>query len=161
MNFIFISPNFPRTYWQFCDRLLQNGVNVLGIGDAAYDGLEAELKSSLTEYYKVGSLEDYEQVYRAVAFFAFKYGKIDWIESLNEKGRERFTEIIFGELDSFKTQDITTFFKTLLLQISPAWKAYRGLDKEDKKVVNRVVKRLFKSFLMKPEFKKLPMKESA
>ena len=84
MNYIFISPNFPRTYWQFCDRLLQNGVNVLGIGDAAYDGLEAELKSSLTEYYKVGSLEDYEQVYRAVAFFAFKYGKIDWIESLNE-----------------------------------------------------------------------------
>ena len=84
MNFIFISPNFPRTYWQFCDRLLQNGVNVLGIGDAAYDSLEAELKASLTEYYKVGSLEDYEQVYRAVAFFAFKYGKIDWIESLNE-----------------------------------------------------------------------------
>ena len=84
MNFIFISPNFPRTYWQFCDRLRRNGVNVLGIGDAAYDGLEPELKASLTEYYKVGSLEDYEQVYRAVAFFAFKYGKIDWIESLNE-----------------------------------------------------------------------------
>ena len=84
MNFIFISPNFPRTYWQFCDRLRQNGVTVLGIGDAAYDGLEAELKDSLTEYYKVGSLEDYDQVYRAVAFFAFKYGKIDWIESLNE-----------------------------------------------------------------------------
>ena len=84
-----------------------------------------------------------------------------WIESLNEKDRERFTEIIFGELDNFKTQDITTFFKTLLLQISPAWKAYRGLDKEDKKVVNRVVKRLFKSFLMKPELKKLPLNENA
>ena len=84
MNFIFISPNFPRTYWQFCDRLRQNGVNVLGIGDAAYDGLEPELKTSLTEYYKVDSLEDYEQVLRAVGFFVFKYGKIDWIESLNE-----------------------------------------------------------------------------
>ncbi len=84
MNFVFISPNFPRTYWQFCDRLRQNGVNVLGIGDAAYDSLEPELKTSLTEYYKVGSLEDYDQVLRAVGFFVFKYGKIDWIESLNE-----------------------------------------------------------------------------
>ncbi len=84
MNFIFISPNFPHTYWQFCDRLRQNGVNVLGIGDSPYDGLEAPLKGALTEYYKVDSLEDYDQVYRAVAFFAFKYGKIDWIESMNE-----------------------------------------------------------------------------
>ena len=84
MNFIFISPNFPHTYWQFCDRLKRNGVNVLGIGDAPYDGLEAPLKAALTEYYRVDSLEDYDQVYRAVAFFAFKYGKVDWIESMNE-----------------------------------------------------------------------------
>ena len=84
MNFIFISPNFPHTYWQFCDRLKRNGANVLGIGDAPYDGLEAPLKAALTEYYKVDSLEDYDQVYRAVAFFAFKYGRIDWIESMNE-----------------------------------------------------------------------------
>ena len=84
MNFVFISPHFPHTYWQFCDRLRRNGVNVLGIGDAPYDALEAALKGSLTEYYKVNSLEDYDQVYRAVAFFAFKYGKIDWIESMNE-----------------------------------------------------------------------------
>ena len=84
MNFVFISPNFPHTYWQFCDRLRGNGVNVLGIGDAPYDGLEMPLKAALTEYYKVDSLEDYDQVYRAVAFFAFKYGRIDWIESMNE-----------------------------------------------------------------------------
>ncbi|MBR3366905.1 MAG: carbamoylphosphate synthase large subunit [Lachnospiraceae bacterium] len=84
MNFIFISPNFPHTYWNFCDRLKRNGVNVLGIGDAPYDGLEEGLKGALTEYYKVDSLEDYDQVFRAVAFFSFKYGKIDWIESLNE-----------------------------------------------------------------------------
>ena len=84
MNFIFISPNFPHTYWNFCDRLRRNGVNVLGVGDAPYDGLEAGLKNCLTEYYKVDSLADYSQVFRAVAFFSFKYGKIDWIESLNE-----------------------------------------------------------------------------
>ncbi|MEE3457219.1 MAG: carbamoylphosphate synthase large subunit [Lachnospiraceae bacterium] len=84
MNIIFISPNFPHTYWQFCECLHRNGINVLGIGDAPYDGLEAPLKAALTEYYRVDSLEDYDQVYRAVAFFAFKYGKIDWIESMNE-----------------------------------------------------------------------------
>ena len=84
MNFVFVSPNFPHTYWQFCDRLRRNGINVLGIGDAPYDALEAPLKAALTEYYRVDSLEDYDQVYRAVAYFAFKYGKIDWIESMNE-----------------------------------------------------------------------------
>ena len=84
MNFIFISPNFPRTYWQFCSCLRKNGINVLGIGDSPYDALEAPLKAALTEYYRVDSLEDYGQVYRAAAFFAFKYGRIDWIESMNE-----------------------------------------------------------------------------
>ena len=84
MNFVFISPHFPHTYWQFCDCLHRNGVNVLGVGDAPYDTLEAPLKAALTEYYRVDSLEDYEQVYRAVAFFAFKYGHIDWLESMNE-----------------------------------------------------------------------------
>ena len=84
MNFIFISPNFPHTYWQFCDRLKQNGCNVLGIGDCPYDELEPKLRASLTEYYKVDSMENYDSMFRAVAFFAFKYGKIDWLESNNE-----------------------------------------------------------------------------
>jgi hypothetical protein len=84
MNFIFISPQFPRTYWNFCDRLRRNGVNVLGIGDSPYDTLEERQKCALTEYYRVDCLEDYDQVFRAVAFFSFKYGKIDWLESNNE-----------------------------------------------------------------------------
>ena len=84
MNFIFISPNFPKTYWNFCRCLKQNGVRVLGIGDAPYELLEENLKQNLQEYYKVSSLENYEEVYKACAFFAFRYGKIDWIESNNE-----------------------------------------------------------------------------
>ncbi len=84
MNFVFISPNFPEAYWHFCDRLAVNGVTVLGVGDAPYDQLRPELRQALTEYYRVDSLEDYDQVYRAVAFFSFRYGKIDWIESNNE-----------------------------------------------------------------------------
>lgn len=84
MNFIFISPHFPKTYSAFCKHLKANGVNVLGIADAPYDEISGELRNSLTEYYRVENLEDYDQVYRAVAFFAFKYGRIDWIESNNE-----------------------------------------------------------------------------
>lgn len=84
MNYIFISPNYPLSCTDFCERLHQSGVNVLGIGDAPYDGLSDRLKGALTEYYEVSSLEDYDQVYRAVAFFTFKYGRIDWLESLNE-----------------------------------------------------------------------------
>ena len=84
MNFIFISPNFPHTYWNFCDRLKRNGVNVLGIGDCPYDDLEPALKDALTEYYKVGNMENYDEMYRAVAFLAFKHGKIDWLESNTE-----------------------------------------------------------------------------
>ena len=67
-NFIFISPNFPTNYWQFCRELKNDGMNVLGIGDQPYDELKPELKDSLNEYYKVGSLENYDEVYRAVAF---------------------------------------------------------------------------------------------
>ena len=84
MNFVFISPQFPRTYWNWCERLKKNGANVLGIGDTPYDQLDDALKNVLTEYYKVGTLEDYDQVFRAVAFFSFKYGKIHWLESNNE-----------------------------------------------------------------------------
>lgn len=84
MNFIFISPQFPHTYWEFCNRLKQNGVNVLGIADAPYESLSQELKDSLTEYYRVDNMEDYSQMFRAVAFLSYKYGKIDWIESNNE-----------------------------------------------------------------------------
>ena len=84
MNFVYISPQFPKTNWEFCDRLKKNGVNILGIADVEYDQLDQKLKDSLTEYYKVSSLENYDEVLKAVAFFTHKYGKIDWLESNNE-----------------------------------------------------------------------------
>ncbi len=84
MNFVFISPQFPKHYWNFCDRLHKNGVNVLGIGDTPFENLRDELKNSLTEYYFLPHLDDYEEIFKAVAFFSFKYGKIDWLESNNE-----------------------------------------------------------------------------
>ena len=84
MNFIFISPQFPTNYYHFCSELKNNGVNVLGIGDSAYDSLPYSLKNVLTEYYKVESMENYDQMMRAVAYFTFKYCRIDWLESNNE-----------------------------------------------------------------------------
>ena len=84
MNFIFLSPNFPKTYYLFTEGLRNNGVTTLGIGDCPYDDLSQECKDSLVEYYKVSSLENYDEVFKAVAFFSFKYGKIDWLESNNE-----------------------------------------------------------------------------
>ncbi len=84
MNVIYISPNFPVNYYRFCEELRGNGANVLGIGDCPYDQLKPELRAALTEYYKVNSLENYDEMVRAVGYFTFKYGKIDWLESNNE-----------------------------------------------------------------------------
>lgn len=84
MNFIFVSPHFPKTYWNFCERLRRNGVNVLGIGDAPFDEIPYELKDCLTEYYRVDNLGNYDEMVRAVGYFTFHYGKIDWLESNNE-----------------------------------------------------------------------------
>jgi len=84
MNFIFFSPHFPQNNTEFIYHLHEFGANALGIGDAEYDTLNDKLKSSLTEYYKVSNMEDYDQVVRAVGYFTHKYGKIDRFESLNE-----------------------------------------------------------------------------
>ena len=77
-----------------------------------------------------------------------------WIESLKEEERERFTEIIFGELDKFDAEDLTIFFKKIFLQIKPVYKAYRGLNKEDRKLVNHVLKKLIRN-MIKPEIKQI------
>ena len=84
MNVVFISPNFPNYFYNFCDRLKKRGVNVLGIGDATYADLPQHTIHALSEYYHVNSLENYDEVYRACGYFTSKYGKIDWIESENE-----------------------------------------------------------------------------
>ena len=107
-NVIFISPNFPTNYWQFCKELKNNGMNVLGIGDQPYDELTQDLKDSLNEYYKVNSLENEDEVYRAVAFFIFKHGRIDWLESNNEYWLERDAKLRtdFNITSGFQTEDI-------------------------------------------------------
>lgn len=75
MNFVFISPNFPESYRWFCIRLRENGVNVLGVGDARYQELHPQLREALTEYYRVDSLQDYGQMIRALGYFTGRYGQ--------------------------------------------------------------------------------------
>ncbi|MBP1581431.1 MAG: ATP-grasp domain-containing protein [Oscillospiraceae bacterium] len=113
MNFVFISPHFPKSYWNFCDRLKKNGVNVLGLADAPYDELPQELKNCLTEYYKVNNLENYDEVLRAMGYFTHKYGKIDWVESNNEYWLEMDAQIRsdFNITTGMKAHEIG-FFKS-------------------------------------------------
>lgn len=83
-NFVFISPTFPRTYYQFPKAWKQIGGTSLCIAEDPYDSLPQEMKDATSEYYQVRSLQDYDEVFRAVAWFSHKHGKIDWLESNNE-----------------------------------------------------------------------------
>jgi len=84
MNVIFISPHFPRHFYNFCARLKERGVNVLGIGDCSWQGIGDACRNALTDYREVDSLNNYDAVYRAVAGFIAQYGRIDYINSENE-----------------------------------------------------------------------------
>ena len=84
MKVVFFSPHFPAYGAEFCDRLKQTGATVLGIGDAPYEGLSARLKSALSEYYRVGNMEDEDQILRAMGHFIHRWGRIDRFDSLNE-----------------------------------------------------------------------------
>ncbi|MBF0104691.1 MAG: ATP-grasp domain-containing protein [Deltaproteobacteria bacterium] len=84
MNVIFLSPSATPNHHKFCVRLKEKGVNVLGLGDEPYEYLHHELKSALTEFYKVDNLHNYHDLVRALGYLTFKYGKIDRIDSLNE-----------------------------------------------------------------------------
>ena len=81
---------------------------MLGIGDSSYDSLAWEVRNSLTEYYYTHSLEDYDGVMRAVAFFIHKYGRIDFVESQNEYWLELEARIRtdFNICSGWKTDDM-------------------------------------------------------
>jgi len=42
----------------------------------------------------VGDMEDYDQLHRAVAYFTHKYGRIHFIESLNEHWLESEARLV-------------------------------------------------------------------
>lgn len=84
MNVVFLSPHFPPNFKNFSIRLREAGANVLGLGDPEFDALPDDLRSAMTEYYRVDNLQDYDQLVRALGYFTHRFGKIDRIDSLNE-----------------------------------------------------------------------------
>ena len=84
MNFVFLSPHFPPNYYQFAVALRNHGVTVLGLADESYDSLRPELKSSLTEYFRVRDMNHYDDLLRALGYFTHRYGKLDRIDSHSE-----------------------------------------------------------------------------
>ncbi len=83
MNVVFLSPQFPPNWYQFVVALRRAGANVLGIGDAPYDELRAELRDALTEYYRA-DLANYDELVRAMGWLTHRHGRIDRVDSLNE-----------------------------------------------------------------------------
>lgn len=84
MNFVFISPNFPHNYYNFCVNLRRHGVTVLGIGDQDFYELSPELRHSLNWYYRVWDMRNLDEMRHACAFFSGKFGGLDGMDSLNE-----------------------------------------------------------------------------
>lgn len=84
MNVVFLSPHFPPNFRHFCLRLKEAGANVLALADQWYDSLPNELRSGITEYYRVSDLHNYDELVRAFGYFTHKYGKIDRVDSQNE-----------------------------------------------------------------------------
>ena len=84
MNIVLLSPYFPTNFSNFAVALHRLDVNVLAIGDKPYEQLKADLRNSLTEYYRVDDLHDYDQLLRACGYFTHRYGRLDRFESHNE-----------------------------------------------------------------------------
>lgn len=155
MNYLLVSPNFPISQEFFAKGLKEKGINVLGVGSESYDALSQTLKDNLVEYFRVNDLEDYEEVFRAVAFLTYKHGKIDRIESNNEywleldaRLREDFN--VYGvkpkqlELTKYKSK-MKTMFKEAGARVA---KGYAANNKEE---LNGILKKLKLPLIAKPD----------
>ena len=155
MNYLLVSPNFPISQEFFAKGLKEKGINVLGVGSESYDALSQTLKDNLLEYFRVNDLEDYEEVFRAVAFLTYKHGKIDRIESNNEywleldaRLREDFN--VYGvkpkqlELTKYKSK-MKTMFKEAGARVA---KGYAANNKEE---LNGILKKLELPLIAKPD----------
>ena len=155
INFVMISPHFPENFIPFAVRLKEKGINALGIADVAYDALPHALRDALTEYYRVDNMEDYDQVYRAVAYFAHKYGKIDRVESHNEHWLELDARLrtdfnVFGykndDMNAVKTKSgMKEVFRSLGLPVA------EGRVFTDKADAIKLAKKLKFPVIVKPD----------
>ena len=154
LNFVMISPHFPANFETFAVRLREQGFNTLGIADTPYEQLSEGLRNSLTEYYRVDNMEDYDQVYRAVGYFAHKYGRIDRIESHNEYWLELDAKLrtdfnVFG----YKNEDMLSIkTKAAMKEIfrKAGLKVAQGRVFKDDEDARKLVKQLKYPIIIKP-----------
>jgi len=111
MNFVFVSPHFPDSYWRFCQALKNNGVNVLGIVEGNDFSLSYNLKNALTAWYCVKDLHNFNEKVDAIRYFESRFGKIDFIESNNEFWLEDDAKLrtIFGVTSGPQEHEIQYF----------------------------------------------------
>ena len=93
MNYLFFSPHFPGNFQYFVKALADRGIKVFGIGPVERWELSPLVQRAMTDYVKVNDLENYDQVYRAVAYLSSVYGKFDRFESHNEHWLEQDARI--------------------------------------------------------------------
>lgn len=84
MNSVFLSPHFPPNFYHFAVNLKGVGAKVLGVADEPYHLLNPKLRESLTEYYHVSDMHNYDELVRALGYFTHKYGKLNHLDSHNE-----------------------------------------------------------------------------
>lgn len=155
MNYIVISPYYPHNFQKFSIELKNQGINVLGIGEEPYEQLDQRLKEALTEYFRVNSLDDVEEVKRAVAFLFHKHGPIDRIESQNEHWMELDAALrtqfnVFGlkERDLKKTKhksEMKKYFEKAGVPVVPGFLVKKEAD------IDRGVKKLKLPLIAKPD----------
>ena len=111
MNFVFISPNFPRIYSKFVKALHDKGVTVLGIGDEPFETLSKELKDNLTEYCYVSDMSRYDWMKNTLGYLTYKYGPIDYIESNNEYWMESDAKLRedFGVEKGYRYEELLNY----------------------------------------------------
>lgn len=97
-------------------------------------------------------VKDNDFVYKKKRSFSSRY--IDkcvneWIESFTDEEKEKVTNLFFDALEETGTKDLNELLKKMIFlqHLKPLYRVYKGLNKEDKKLFNDVMKRFVKSFL--------------
>ena len=78
MNVIFVEPAFPNNQRQFVRGLAAAGARVIGIGERPHEQLDAELRSWMAHYERVGSVVDEAELLAAVR----RVQKHVWVDRL-------------------------------------------------------------------------------
>ncbi len=84
MTLLFLSPHFPPQYRHFCIALVEQGIRVVGIGEAPAEELPGELTRALSAYTHVPDMAALPMVLEAAMVLSQRFGPLSRIESLNE-----------------------------------------------------------------------------